>query len=188
MSMPAEHEHGADAWEPADGLQRNAFTALFNVIDWVGFALILTGAMVLLRRPIEWREGFLWGLAGFVTFVVAPGLGLPPELPGIPAAALEPRQAWWMGTVVATALGLGLVAFGRTPLAAIGAIVLLALPHLIGAPELETVQTNVPEALSHHFTVAVMLTTLLSWSLLGGLAGFFYRRFAESEASVLAPV
>ena len=177
----AAHEHATQAWEPEEGLQRNAFTAAFNVIDWVGFGLVLTAALTLSRRQVDWREGFLWGLAGFVCVVVAPGLGLPPELPGIPAAALEPRQAWWIGTVAATAIALYLIAFGRSPLAAAGAIVLLALPHLIGAPELDEVATNVPEPLSHHFTVAVMMTTLLSWSLLGGLCGFFYQRFAASE-------
>lgn len=177
----AEHEHSAEAWEPRDGFERNAYTALFNIVDWVGFGLLLTGAIVLMRRPIEWREGFLWGLAGFVAFVWAPSLGLPPELPGIPAAELGPRQVWWIGTVLATAISLGLVAFYRTPAAAVGAIVLFALPHVIGAPALESVETNVPETLSHQFSVAVILTTLLSWSLLGGLVGYFYRRFAAAE-------
>ncbi len=193
MSTAAEpaahdHEHAAEAWEPEDGLERNVFTALFNIIDWIGFGLLMTGAIVLLRRPIDWREGFLWGLAGFVTFVWAPSLGLPPELPGIPASELGPRQVWWIGTAIATAISLGLVAFKRTPWAAALAVVLFALPHLIGAPELEKIETNVPETLSHQFTVAVLLTTLLSWSLLGGLVGYFYRRFAAAEGiTSLAP-
>ncbi len=179
-AMAHEH-HGAGAWEPHDGLERNAFTALFNIVDWVGFGLLMTGAIVLLRRPIDWREGFLWGLAGFVTFVWAPSLGLPPELPGIPAAELTPRQVWWVGTAFATAVSLGLIAFNRAPWAAVLAIVIFAVPHLIGAPELERIETNVPEALSHRFTVTVLMTTLLSWSLLGGLVGYFYRRFAAAE-------
>ena len=79
-------EHEPPIWEPADGFERNAYTALFNVVDWIGFGLLLNGAIVLLRRPVTWREGFLWGLGAFVVFVIAPGLGLPPELPGIPAA------------------------------------------------------------------------------------------------------
>ncbi|MGH6915766.1 MAG: CbtA family protein, partial [Geminicoccales bacterium] len=85
-----EHDHGAGAWEPVDGFERNGLTALFNVIDWIGFGLMLTGLLVLLRRPITWREGFLWGLGGFAAFMLAPGLGLPPELPGMPAAPLGP--------------------------------------------------------------------------------------------------
>ena len=172
-----EHAEAETAWQPAEGFERNAYTALFNVVEWIGFGFLLGGGLVLSRREIGWREGFLWGLAGFVTFVIAPGLGLPPELPGVPAPPLEPRQIWWIGTAAATAVGLGLIAFQRKPWAALLAVVLIAAPHLAGAPHLDKVETDVPELLSHRFIVAVTLTTLLSWSLLGGLTGFFYRRF-----------
>ena len=40
-----------------------------------------------------WRAGLLWGFAGFAVFTLAPGLGLPPELPAMPAAELLPRPA-----------------------------------------------------------------------------------------------
>jgi cobalt transporter subunit CbtA len=174
-----DHEHPAGSWAPANGFQRNALTALFNVLDWIGFGLLLTGLLALLGRPVTWREGFLFGLGGFAAFVLAPGLGLPPELPGVPMAPLTPRQIWWLATVLATAIGLWLIAFRRSPLAAALAILLIAAPHLVGAPTPETVSTNVPAALSHRFVVAVTLTTLLSWSLLGGLAGHLYQRFAR---------
>ena len=110
------HEHGAAAWEPADGIERTAYTALFNVLDWIGFGLMLTGLLVLLGRPVTWREGFLWGLGGFAAFVIAPSLGLPPELPGIPAAPLTPRQIWWVATALVTAIGLWLIVFRPQPL------------------------------------------------------------------------
>jgi predicted cobalt transporter CbtA len=35
-------------------------TALFNVLDWIGFGLMLIGLLALLGRPVTWREGFLW--------------------------------------------------------------------------------------------------------------------------------
>ena len=176
----AAHSHGDEAWEPTDGIERNSFTAVFNIIDWIGFGLILNAIFVIVRRPADLREGLLWGLGGFAAVVIAPSLGLPPELPGIPAAELTPRQIWWIGTAVATAVALGLIAFVRSPWALVVAVVLLAAPHLIGAPELEHVETNVPEMLSHKFTVAVTLTTLISWALLGTLTTFFYRRFADA--------
>jgi cobalt transporter subunit CbtA len=179
-----QHEHGAEsedtAWQPANGFERNAYTALFNLVDWIGFALLLNGAMVLLRRPITWREGLLWGLAGFVVFVIAPGIGLPPELPGVPAAPLPARQLWWTATVLATACGLGLIAFRHSAVAAAAAILLIAAPHLVGAPRLEHADTNVPEFLSRQFLVAVTLTALPCWALLGGLTGRFYRRFSRA--------
>jgi cobalt transporter subunit CbtA len=178
---PAEpHAHGALAWAPADGFERNAYTALFNVLDWTGFGLMLIGLLVLLGRPVTWREGFLWGLGGFAAFVLAPSLGLPPELPGVPGPPLTPRQIWWLATVLMTAIGLWLVVFRRSPVAAALAILLIAAPHLIGAPQLAEAPTNVPDALSHRFVVAVILTTLLSWTLLGGLSGYLYQRFARA--------
>ena len=51
---------------------------------------------------------------------------------------------------------------------------------LMGAPQLEHVETNVPEFLSRQFVVAVTLTALPCWALLGGLTGFFYHRFSRA--------
>lgn len=118
----------------------------------------------------------MWGLAGFAVFTIAPGLGLPPELPGVPAAPLLSRQIWWTIAVLATAAGLGLIVFRRSMPAAIAGVVLIMLPHLIGAPELEHIETNVPSSLSHQFVVAVTLTSLVFWTLLGSLtsAAFAY--------------
>ena len=176
-----DHQHATtdQAWQPAEGFERNAYTALFNVVDWIGFGLLLNGVVVLLRRPVTWREGFLWGLGAFLVFVIAPGLGLPPELPGIPAAPLLQRQMWWAATVLATAAGLCLIVFRRSPIAAAIAILAIAAPHLVGAPRLVHVETNIPELLSRQFIVAVTITALPCWALLGGLTGHFYRRFSE---------
>jgi cobalt transporter subunit CbtA len=175
------HEHQAAAWEPADGLERTAFTVVINILTAIGYALILTGLFVLRGRAVGWREGLLWGLSGFLVVTVAPGLGLSPELPGVQAAPVLERQLWWIGTAAATATGLALLVFGRSsPWAAAVAIVLFVVPHVIGAPRLAEQHSNVPEALSHQFVVAVTLTSLLSWALLGWLSAVFYRRFDTS--------
>lgn len=176
----ADHDHGAEAWEPHDGLERNLYTAGANILTAIGFALLLCGFLAVRSgatgEPISWHEGLMWGLAGFAVFTIAPGLGLPPELPGVPAAPLLSRQIWWTIAVLATAAGLGLIVFRRSMPAAIAGVVLIMLPHLIGAPELEHVETNVPSSLSHQFVVAVTLTSLVFWSLLGSLtsAAFAY--------------
>jgi predicted cobalt transporter CbtA len=54
------------------------------------------------------------------------------------------------------------------------------LPHVVGAPHLEDVHTDVPEALSRRFAVAVTLTSLLFWVLLGSLTSIAYRRFSAA--------
>jgi cobalt transporter subunit CbtA len=80
----------------------------------IGFALLLVVVSELAGGIANWRQGAFWGLAGFAVFTLAPGLGLPPELPAMPAADLVSRQVWWIGTVLATAAGLALIAFRGT--------------------------------------------------------------------------
>jgi len=174
-----DHSHDAE-WEPAEGFQRNAFTTGANILTAIGFALLLAGIFALRGRPVSWREGLFWGLGGFVVFTAAPGLGLPPELPGMPVADLTMRQTWWIGTACATAAGLGLLVFRHASWAAILGLGLIVLPHLIGAPQAPEGHTGVPEALSHSFVVAATLTSLLFWALLGVLTSIAFRRMSRA--------
>lgn len=175
----AAHDHGGE-WEPAEGFQRNAFTAGANVLTAIGFALLLAGIFALRGRPVDWREGLFWGLGGFVVFVAAPGLGLPPEVPGQPVADLTLRQTWWIATACATAGGLALLVFRRASWAALLGLGLIVLPHLIGAPQAPAGHTDVPETLAHSFVVAAVVTGLIFWALLGVVTSIAYRRFARA--------
>lgn len=176
-----DHDHGTGAWEPRDGFERNAYTAAANILTAIGFALLLAGFFAVRSGAtgggVSWHEGLLWGLAGFAVFTLAPGLGLPPELPGVPAAPLLPRQIWWLAAVLATAVGLALIVFRRSVPAAIAGVILLTLPHLIGAPELANIETHVPSSLTHQFVTAVTVTSLVFWTLLGGLTSMVFARF-----------
>ncbi|MBR0779149.1 CbtA family protein [Bradyrhizobium diazoefficiens] len=182
----ADHDHGAGAWEPRDGLERNAYTAAANVLTAIGFAMLLAGFFAVRSgatgEGVSWHEGLMWGLAGFAVFTVAPGLGLPPELPGMEAAPLLSRQIWWLVAVLATAAGLALIVFRRSAPAAIAGVVLLILPHLIGAPELAHGQSNVPAALLHQFVTAVTVTSLVFWTLLGAVTSALFARFDSGVA------
>jgi cobalt transporter subunit CbtA len=171
-------EYHETAWAPKEGWQRIGFTGTANILTSIGFALLLGGIYALRHPVVTWHEGLLWGLGAFVTFTIAPGLGLPPEFPGVPAAPLEPRQIWWVSTALATASGLGLIFLKRSLWASLLGLILIALPHLIGAPHLEEVRTNVPAALSHQFVVAVTLTSLLFWAVLGSLTAVAYARLS----------
>jgi cobalt transporter subunit CbtA len=175
------HEHGDEGWSPADGFERTAFSVLANIVTGVGFALLLVAASELFGGIKNWRQGVFWGLAGFAVFTLAPGLGLPPELPAMPAADLGARQLWWVATALSTAIALGLLFYGRSLVAVLAAIALLVAPHLIGAPQPVSYESPIPEGLHHSFIVAVVLTTLLFWVLLGGLAGLFRGRFVQAS-------
>jgi cobalt transporter subunit CbtA len=176
VGVAAAHEH--EEWQPADGLQRMSLTAIANLVTAIGFGLLLVAVSEFAGGIRTWREGLLWGLAGFATFTVAPGLGLPPELPGMPAAEVTPRQLWWIGTALATGAGLALIAYGRAPAHAFVGAGLLILPHLIGAPQPPTHETPVPADLHHRFVVAVTVTSLVFWLLIGSAVSLVRPRFA----------
>lgn len=165
-------------WAPEDGVERTLFSLLANVLNGVGFALLLGAAIMLSGRTVDWRQGLLWGLAGFVAFGAAPALGLPPDPPGVDAGALGPRQAWWLGAAAATALGLWLLALTkRRALKALGVLALVA-PHVIGAPPVDVHGGPVPPELVNEFIAASLVTTGVFWLALGGVSGHLARRQA----------
>ncbi|MBS3647259.1 CbtA family protein [Pseudaminobacter sp. 19-2017] len=169
------HDHG-DGWAPADGTERFTYTALANIVSGVGFALLLVAVSEFAGGISSWRVGAAWGFAGFAVFTLAPGLGLPPELPGMPAAELEGRQFWWLATVAATAAGLALIAFRGTVVLSLVGLALIVAPHLIGAPQPASHESPVPVELHRDFVIAATLTSLVFWVLLGGLAGVLRQR------------
>ena len=110
--LQSAHSHALDSWAPEDGIERTLWTAVSNVGAAIGFALLVC-AMLAWRDRADWRQGLLWGLAGFVVFFANPSLGLHPEIPGAEAAALVDRQLWWVATVLLSAAGVGALIFGR---------------------------------------------------------------------------
>jgi cobalt transporter subunit CbtA len=175
----APHSHDSEAWAPEDGWQRTLSTGLSNLVVAIGFALMLAGLFTL-RTPNKTWQGLLWGFAGFATFCLAPAAGLPPEVPGTAAADLVQRQSWWIGTALATATGLGLLAFAGHWTLRVAGVILLAVPHLIGAPQPEVHESLAPEALAQQFVVASLLTNALFWTALGLTSAWFFSRGQQS--------
>lgn len=177
------HAHEAEPWAPEEGLERTLYTLLSNIVMGVAFAMLLTAAVMFTGRDITPANGIVWGLLGFVIFTLAPNAGLAPELPGMPAADLAARQAWWWGTVLATAGGIALIALApKLPLKATGAV-LIALPHVIGAPHPESHKSAVPAALAADFAASTMVSMALFWVVLGVAAGWLLSR-AKEQAEV----
>lgn len=171
------HDHAAATDDGVSPLKRHGLTALFAILVYSGYALILVAAYATAEqwgyRPSV-RDGLLWGLAGFAALQLAPAMGLEPELPGTPAADLGARQVWWIGTALATALGLGLIAFGRNLLVKAVGVGLLALPHLVGAPELDGFAGSAPPELAARFAARSLGIGLCVWVVLGGLLARFW--------------
>lgn len=172
----AQSERGSPGLGDDPG--RHAMTVGFNMVAYVGFALILLALMALAERrgtPVAPRAGLIWGLAGFFAVQLAPAFGLPPELPGIPAADLAARQAWWLGTVLASAAGIGLIAFTRGWLPLLG-IALIAAPQIIGAPHPADYTGTAPPELAARFVGLSLGAAAVSWAAMGCLAAWFWGR------------
>ena len=180
-SPAADHHHEEEAWAPADGFERFIYTLAADMLSGIGFALVLVAVSEAFGGFKGWRGGLMFGIAGFLTVILAPGLGLPPELPGMPAAELGPRQVWWVSTALCTAIGLGLLVYTRSAVFAALAIVLLIAPHLVGAPLPPSHETAVPMDLYARFVNAVYATNLVFWAVLGTLAGVIRERFRAGE-------
>ncbi len=178
----AAHTHDAEAWEPENGWQRVLSTTGGNLVVAVGFALMLAG-LYTLRAPTRTAQGLLWGLAGYATFVLAPTLGLPPELPGTAAADLAQRQIWWIGTAASTAVGIALIVFGRSWLLKVLGVAILVVPHVIGAPQPEVHSMLAPEALEAQFKIASQLTNVAFWLALGLISAWLFRRNRDGQYS-----
>ena len=172
-------EHGQDDAITSESSQTRAIGTLgFFLVSYTGFALLLIAGFALAERAghrVTARSGVIWGLCGFAALQLAPAFGLPPELPGGQGAALEARQLWWTACVLATAGGIGLLAVGRTALALGAGAILLAAPHLLGAPTAAYAGVAPPE-LSAHFTARVLGAGAVCWALLGTIAGAIWAR------------
>lgn len=99
----------------------------------------------------------------------------------MPAGDLEARQTWWLATVVATAAGLGLIAWKRKPLWTVAGLLVIAMPHLYGAPSPVAPETAVPAHLAAEFVIATIVTAFAFWLFLGGLLGYLLDRALRAE-------
>ena len=161
-----------------DDWGRHSMTVAFNIITYTGYGLILAAMIsytALKGSIIPSRQGVIWGLCGFIAVQLAPAIGLPPELPGTIAAEVGPRQMWWLGTIVATAAGMGLIAFGRSYLP-LGGIAIMLIPHLVGAPHLNTFFGVAPPELAAEFATLSLGTSAAGWAVLGFVVAGVLRR------------
>ncbi|MFK5948290.1 MAG: CbtA family protein [Methylococcales bacterium] len=175
-----------EAWAPEDGLERGSWSFVTNFLLCFSYGLVLLSVMAT-QTSVTAVKGLLWGTAAYISFFVAPSLGLPPEIPGMEAANLEGRQSWWLLTVILTVIALWLIAF-YSPISKFVGILLLLIPHFIGAPQPEidgfiNTDPKAIEALTqlwHNFIIQTSLANALLWLLIGGLSGYLVEKFIYS--------
>ena len=194
------HDHGASAtveWTPAAGTERLFWTWVANVLHAFSMALLVLAVM----GVCQWRGTSLRPLslaawvtaAGWLTFHFWPSLGLHAEIPGMDAARLGSRQAWWVLAAGSAALACVSLALVRGHLRWAAAAAWLALPYLVGAPPivadpLAGFSGEAQVALRQLGTQFIWATTWVSlsfWASLGVVAGLAFQRWLRPAVLAL---
>jgi cobalt transporter subunit CbtA len=173
-------EPGAGEGGMLFGVSRITGTLMGDLVTGAGFALLMMAISLFTGKTVTLATGALWGAVAWLTFHLLPSVGLPPELPGFPAADLFDRQMWWLGTVVVSAIALYLIILRKEPWAKAIGVVLLFVPHLIGAPQPADETTNVPAILAAEFAVATLSAGLFFWIMLGLIMGAINDRWLKT--------
>lgn len=188
MQVEHSHTHDDEAWAPEDGGERTFYTVLSNVLAGIGFAAMMLAVMSQMQSAgltrLSLVKGLLWGVAGYIAFFLVPAIGLPPEIPGVEAAAVENRQLWWVMAVLASLIGLGVLAFAPVKFKALG-VLALALPFVFKAPHPAGPLFAHPDPavvssltqLHQQFVFAAGATNLVFWLALGVLSAWALNRF-----------
>ena len=177
-----ESESDAFAKEPL----RSISTLLGDVLVAIGFGLIVTGIYTVSGSG-GWEMGLLIGLAGFVTFHLAPAVVVPPAVPGMEVASLALRQTAWLTAVASTVIG-SILFFYLSGLARLSGLLFLVLPGVVfrflvplGMP---STQLRSLALLDRAFVTRTLGMMLVFWLILGSLSGYLFARGQRKAALI----
>ena len=174
-----DHSHGVLGVGAGFDLRRDALSVMFSVLVFSAYGMVLVAAMAIaaLRgHSTTARQGMIWGVAGFLAVQFAPAFGLPPEVPGVAAAEVLPRQIWWFATIIATAAGLWFFAFERGVVFWAAGVILILLPHIVGAPQPNVLVGPAPPEIASLFASRALGAGLVAWVVLGLTAATIWSR------------
>ena len=189
----AAHDHGgAEEWSPAEGFERTAWTWVANVLHAFSMALLALAAMGFwtYRRggtTGRFKLAFAVAASGWLGLHFWPSLGLHAEVPGMEAAALQARQAWWVLAVVCSLSACAALAFGKHVWKFAVAALLLAVPFVVGAPQhsgdalagFTGAAHDQMAELGRQFIWATTWLSISFWVLLGVLNAWVFSRWLK---------
>jgi cobalt transporter subunit CbtA len=183
------HEHGDDKEMPF--YKRLLLTMVGTTTIGAAYGMVLSIIYFYFRNK-GIKKGLVLGLFGFILINLLPGIGLPPNPPGIEAvASVEARQMWWMGLIVTEAIGIGAF-FGMrmvlekmyksiaAPAAFLFFIIIVSIPFLTNIPS-GIKYSLVPQELITIFRIASFTVGLAFWLSLGFLVAYFNKGFLRKE-------
>jgi cobalt transporter subunit CbtA len=158
-------DHGNIEASVKSGLTRGALTVLFLTLTWSGFGLLAAAGVATAQLVAPDRPITVLGIAiaGFATAALAPALGLPPELPGMPAADIEARRIWWIWSGLAMLAALTLAFRFRSFGARFVSFAVAASPHVFGAPSAPLAVATIPPDLAALYVSRVLGVSFFGW-------------------------
>ena len=132
------------------------------------------------------KKGLIMGFAGFLLINLLPGIGLPPNPPGVETISeVENRQLWWVSLIIAEIIGVGIFLVVQknlkklfktiaTPVASLILIIIISMPFLFGAPS-GVKYSLIPDELITIFRITSFGVGFIFWLSLGVLVAYFNR-------------
>ncbi len=178
------HEHTHEDWQPADGWQRTLSTTTASLLMGGGFAVLMVGISMLLNIPITKQNGLIWGICGFLAVTLAPAVGLPPELPGMPAADLHTRQIWWAATILASGVAIYFWLFAKDHWWRIAAVIIAVAPQFFVPINEGETESKVPATLAAEFVSSSLAANLILWLAIGYFVSVALNKYQKEIASL----
>jgi cobalt transporter subunit CbtA len=165
MKMCADD--GNSTWKPKDGWQRTLSTTAASLLTGAGFAILMVGVSMLSNMPITKQNGLIWGMCGFIAASLAPSIGLPPELPGMPAIDLHTRQIWWIAAIMFTGAAIFLWIKAKDYWWNLAAVIIALTPQFFAPVNIAKTEGNLPASLAAEFATSSLAANLVMWLAIG---------------------
>jgi len=185
----SSHEHVNGEETPF--FKRMLFTMVGTTTLGVSYGIVLSIVYLYLRNK-GIKKGLILGFFGFLFINLLPGLGLPPNPPGIETIAeARNRQLWWLLLISAEIMGIGIFWFiHRTlrnsykavaaPAAALISLVVISIPFILGSPS-GIKYSLVPDEIVTIFRIASFAVAFIFWLFLGGFVAYFNKNLLKEE-------
>jgi cobalt transporter subunit CbtA len=178
------NDDGRPSWKPEEGWQRTISTTTASLLAGAGFALLMVGVSMLTHFPITKHNGLIWGMCGFCAVSLAPSIGMPPELPGMPAADLHTRQIWWVATILLTGAAIYLWIKAKDHWWRVAAIIFAAAPQFFAPLNAAKAEGNLPASLAAEFASSSLAANLVLWLAIGYFVSLALDKYQKDLAEL----
>ncbi|MBI3353982.1 MAG: CbtA family protein [Nitrospirae bacterium] len=162
----ASHEHGEGEEMP---FYKRLLLTMVGTTTLGAASGIILSIVYLYFRNKGIKKGLILGFLGFLFVNLLPGLGLPPNPPGVETIAeVENRQLWWFLLIGAAALI---------------SLVVISIPFIFGSPS-GIKYSLVPDDLITVFRIASFTVAFIFWLFLGGFVAYFNKGLQREEGLV----